>query len=85
MTADEITAFVEGLPGVSTVVADKAGGAPEVAWGDSFFSYEQAKMPFATIVTKDIVNPGDAADAQARDLLAAAHERARRRYRGSSA
>ena len=150
MTADEITAFVEGLPGVSTVVADEAGGAPEVAWGDSFFSYEQAKMPFATIVTKDygefdafsrarpaggvpaqrrgrahrvrgadrvrarrarpspstttreldrllphpvyapqgwvcIVNPGERTDAQARDLLAAAHERARRRYRGSSA
>ena len=146
---DEITAFVEGLPGVSIVVADEAGGAPEVAWGDSFFSYEQAKMPFATIVTKDygdfdafsqldrpgvfrlnveagrtafeeligyapaahgqsehdyaeldrllphpvyapqgwvcIVNPGERTEAQARDLLAAAHERARRRYRGSSA
>ncbi len=149
MTADEITAFVEGLPGVSIVVADEAGSAPEVAWGDSFFSYEQAKMPFATIVTKDygdfdafsrldrpgvfrlnveagrtafeeligyapaahgqaehdyaeldrllphpvyapqgwvcIVNPGERTEAQARDLLAAAHERARRRYRGSSA
>ena len=53
MTADEISAFVGGLPGVVTVVADEAGGAPEVAWGDSFFSYEAAKMPFATIVTKD--------------------------------
>ena len=53
MTADEISAFVGGLPGVVTVVADEAGGAPEVAWGDSFFSYEGAKMPFATIVTKD--------------------------------
>jgi hypothetical protein len=149
MTADEITAFVEGLPGVATVVADEAGGAPEIAWGDSFFSYEQAKMPFATIVTKDygdfdalsrldrpdvfrlnievgrerfeeligyapashgkaqhdyaesdrllphpvyapqgwvsIVNPGERTDAQARDLLNAAYERAKRRYRGSSA
>ena len=53
MTADEISAFVGGLPGVVTVVADEAGGAPEIAWGDSFFSYEAAKMPFATIVTKD--------------------------------
>ena len=90
MTADEITAFVEGLPGVSTVVADEAGGAPEVAWGDSFFSYEQAKMPFATIVTKDYgdfdaFSELDRPEAQARDLLAAAHERARRRYRGPSA
>ncbi len=49
MTADEITPFVEGLPGVST---DEAAPA-EVGWGDSFFSYEPAKMPFATIVTKD--------------------------------
>ena len=53
MTADEISALVGGLPGVVTVVADEAGGAPEIAWGDSFFSYEAAKMPFATIVTKD--------------------------------
>jgi hypothetical protein len=53
MTADEISAFVGSLPGVVTVVADEAGGAPEIAWGDSFFSYETAKMPFATIVTKD--------------------------------
>jgi hypothetical protein len=146
-STDEITAFVESLPGVQTVVASEAGGAPEVAWGDSFFSYEQAKMPFATIVTSDygdfdafsrldrpgvfrlnveagrtafeeligyapaahgtvehdyaeldrllphpvyatqgwvcIVNPGERTGDQVRDLLSAAHERARKRYRPS--
>jgi hypothetical protein len=57
MTEDDITAFVTGLPGVVTVVAGEANGAPEVAWGDSFFFYDpdggDRRMPFATIVTKD--------------------------------
>jgi hypothetical protein len=58
MTSDEIIAFVTGLPGVVAVTADEAGGAPEVAWGDSFFYYDpdgtaDRRMPFATIVTKD--------------------------------
>jgi hypothetical protein len=37
-----------------------ASGAPEVAWGDSFFFYDpdgdaptDRRMPFATIVTND--------------------------------
>ena len=60
MTQDEIIAFVTGLPGVVAVVASEANGAPEVAWGDSFFFYDpdgdspaNRRMPFATIVTKD--------------------------------
>ena len=47
-----------GLPGVVAVTADEASGAPEVAWGDSFFTYDPggdtpSRMPFATIATKD--------------------------------
>jgi hypothetical protein len=59
MTEDELIAFIAGLPGVAVVTASEAGGAPEVAWGDSFFYYDPdddeaaRKMPFATIVTKD--------------------------------
>jgi hypothetical protein len=59
MTQDEIIAFVTGLPGVVVVTASEATGAPEVAWGDSFFicdpdgdSPTDRRMPFATIVTK---------------------------------
>ena len=60
MTQDDIIAFTTGLPGVVAVTADEASGAPEVAWGDSFFFYDpdgdapaDRRMPFATIVTKD--------------------------------
>ena len=59
MTADEIIAFVSSLPGVAPVTASEANGAPEAAWGDSFFFYDpddddaNRRMPFATIVTQD--------------------------------
>jgi hypothetical protein len=60
MTQDEIVALVTGLAGVVSVVASEANGAPEVAWGDSFFFYDpdgdtpaNRRMPFATIVTQD--------------------------------
>jgi hypothetical protein len=59
MTADEIIAFVSSLPGVATVTASEANGAPEAAWGDSFFFHDpdadaaSRQMPFATIVTQD--------------------------------
>ena len=58
MTRDEIIAFVIGLPGAVEVTASEEHGAPEVAWGDSFFFYDpdgaaDRRMPFATIVTKD--------------------------------
>ena len=46
--------------GVDVVVASKENGAPELAWGDSFFIYdpnrdldESRRFPFATIVTQD--------------------------------
>jgi len=59
VTEDEIAEFVRGMPGAAVVVASEANGAPEVAWGDSFFFYDpdnvpaDRKLPFATIVTKD--------------------------------
>ena len=59
MTAEEIIAFVASLPGVAAVTASEANGAPEAAWGDSFFFCDpeddaaSRRMPFATIVTQD--------------------------------
>lgn len=60
LTQDDIIAVVTGMPGVVTVTASEANGAPEVAWGDSFFFYDpdgdtpaSRRMPFATIVIKD--------------------------------
>jgi len=56
-----ITRYIETtFAGVDVVVASKENGAPEVAWGDSFFIYdpdrnlpEPKRFPFATIVTQD--------------------------------
>jgi hypothetical protein len=56
-----ITHFVETtFSGVDVVVASAENGAPEIAWGDTFFIYdpnrdleETRRFPFATIVTKD--------------------------------
>lgn len=60
MTEDEIITFAAGLPGVDVMTGSEANGAPEVAWGDSFFFYDpdgdtpaDRRFPFATIVTKD--------------------------------
>jgi hypothetical protein len=54
VTEEEVIGFVGGLPGVDTVTASAANGAPEISWGDTFF-FDEAnhRMPFATIVTKD--------------------------------
>jgi hypothetical protein len=48
------------FPGVDAEVGSEAGGAPELAWGDTFFIYDPhrtlegtKRFPFATIVTKD--------------------------------
>src|SRR4051812_10463197 len=45
---------------VKVVVASQENGAPEVAWGDTFFFYDpngdsdpHRRLPIATIVTKD--------------------------------
>jgi hypothetical protein len=55
-----ITKYVSSLPGVEVQVASRDNGAPEIAWGDTFFFYDPErrleganKFPFATIVTKD--------------------------------
>ena len=67
MDHDELLAFATALPGVTVMTADEAGGAPEVAWGDSFVYYGAIEgQPFATIVIKDY--PGfDAASDLDRD------------------
>jgi len=50
----------EKFGGVDVEVGSREGGAPEMAWGDTFFIYDPdrnlegaGRMPFATIVTKD--------------------------------
>src|SRR4029077_2765574 len=56
-----ITRYIEiTFDGVDVVVASQENGAPEIAWGDSFFIYDPERnlpdtkrFPFATIVTKD--------------------------------
>lgn len=60
VTEDEIIQFAQGLPGVDVLTASEATGAPEIAWGDSFFYFDpdrdipgDRRFPFATIVTKD--------------------------------
>jgi hypothetical protein len=60
MTEADSIELVCGLGGVEVVVASADNGAPEVAWGDSFFFYDpdgptpdNQRMPFATIVTND--------------------------------
>ncbi len=60
MTEEEIIEFAGGLPGVDVLTASEGNGAPEVAWGHSFFYYDpdrdipaDKRFPFATIVTSD--------------------------------
>lgn len=56
-----ITRYItDTFEGVEVTVASAENKAPEIAWGDTFFSYDpernlepQHKWPFATIVTKD--------------------------------
>ena len=60
MTEEEIIEFTGNLPGVDVLTASEGNGAPEVAWGHSFFYYDpdrniaaDKRFPFATIVTSD--------------------------------
>jgi hypothetical protein len=60
MHEEEILAFVGGLEGVAVLTASEEGGAPEVAWGDSFFYYvppgeapDYQQQPFATLICSD--------------------------------
>ncbi|MFC6081271.1 DUF6194 family protein [Sphaerisporangium aureirubrum] len=68
MTENDIIDFVSALPGTAAMTADEAGGAPEVAWGDTFFFYDPdddpaaRRLPFATIVTKDYAGFDTASD-----------------------
>ncbi|GAB1695126.1 DUF6194 family protein [Krasilnikovia sp. M28-CT-15] len=57
---EQVTALITALPGVVAVHASAETGAPEMAWGDSFFFYDpqddspaDRRMPFATLVTSD--------------------------------
>jgi hypothetical protein len=54
----DVVRMLTALPHVGYQLAGPDNGAPEVAWGDSFFFYEPdgptaRLMPFATIVTKN--------------------------------
>src|SRR5690348_1560638 len=47
-------------PGVDVEIGSQEGGAPEIAWGDTFFIYDPEhnlegarRFPFATMVIKD--------------------------------
>ena len=61
MTQDEVVEYVRSeLEGTLVVVASEQGGAPEVAWGDTFFFYDpdgitrpDKRLPYATIVVSD--------------------------------
>lgn len=60
VTEHELIEFVAALPEVTAITASADIGAPEIAWGDTFFYYDPdgtgmsgGRMPFATIVTKD--------------------------------
>jgi hypothetical protein len=58
VTEDDVRRLVCSLPHVVVLTAAADNGAPEVAWGDSFFYYDPTgdgdrRHPFATLVTKD--------------------------------
>jgi hypothetical protein len=61
MNEDDLRQYITDIfAGVDYVVASRESGAPEVAWGDTFFYYNpdhsltpDRRYPFATIVTKD--------------------------------
>lgn len=60
VTKEEIIQFVTSLSGVVAVTASAENGAPELAWGDTFFFYDpdgdvpaDQRLPFATIVVQD--------------------------------
>jgi hypothetical protein len=69
VTEEDIIQFVGALPGVVVVTAGADNGAPEVAWGDTFFFYDpdgdtpgDRRMPFATIVIHDYAGFDTASD-----------------------
>ena len=55
VTVEDVAARIAALPGVEQVVADEAGGAPELSWGDRFFFVGPGRTrPFATMVQRDV-------------------------------
>ncbi|WP_411720928.1 DUF6194 family protein [Mycetocola sp.] len=59
MCGEALIAFGRTLPGVVVDTVGEGSGAPEIAWGDSFFYYDPENdernrlHPFTTIVTKN--------------------------------
>ena len=61
MDQDGIRRYVAGaFSGVDVQIASRENGAPEMAWGDTFFIFDpernlpdSRRFPFATIVTQD--------------------------------
>ena len=60
MDEESIRRYIGALAGVDVQIAGPENGAPEVAWGDTFFIHDPLRnlegprrFPFATIVTKD--------------------------------
>src|SRR5919108_1666592 len=60
MDEASITRYITDTFAGVDVVHPEASGAPEIAWGDTFFIYDpdrnlepKHRFPFATIVTKD--------------------------------
>ena len=70
MDEASIRSYIAGeFPGVDVDVASRESGAPEIAWGDTFFIYDPERnlegarrFPFATIVTKDYGDFDDASN-----------------------
>jgi len=70
MDQDTIRIRIEAkFAGVDVEIGSQEKGAPEVAWGDTFFIYDPernlegaGRMPFATIVIKDYGDFDDASD-----------------------
>jgi hypothetical protein len=70
MTRDEVIDYVtRELEGTLVVVASEENGAPEVAWGDTFFFYDpdditvpEKRLPYATIVVNDYPGFDEASD-----------------------
>jgi hypothetical protein len=73
VTEDELVRVISALPHVTGQTASEATGAPEVAWGDTFFYYEpegetDRMFPFATIVTKDYPGFDESSDLDRPDV-----------------
>ncbi|MGH8911822.1 MAG: DUF6194 family protein [Acidimicrobiia bacterium] len=75
MTEAEIVASVSQFPGAAVTVASEETGAPELAWGSTFFFYdpddEEAarRFPFATIVVDDVPDFDEASHLDRPDIF----------------